>query len=380
MPRRPGRKSRLRGAHGRGELGAMRIQLLIGTKRGLFVARSTTERTRWEISEPMLVGREVYHAVVDPRDGHTGWAASDHPVWGAHVHRSDDGGTTWEVLEAAPHYADQRGLKAIWCLAPGHASEPDVLWAGIEPAGLFVSGDRGGSWQSVTSLNEDATNETWQPAGGALALHSVMVDPGDARRVYCALSAGGVYRSDDGGATWSPRNAGVRADFLPRQYPVTGQCVHKLLMHPLRPDRLYQQNHCGTYRSDDGGASWTEITAGLPSDFGYALALDAHDPDAAYVIPEESSHMRTTVGGRLTVYATHDAGATWRPSMRGLPQAHAYVSVLREGLASDPLEPCGLYLGTSSGHLFASRDAGESWEVIAGFLPRILCVTAAVIE
>jgi photosystem II stability/assembly factor-like uncharacterized protein len=355
----------------------MRTLLLIGTRRGLFAARSTPDRVAWELSEPMLVGHEVYHAVLDPRDGRTAWAATDHSVWGAHVHRSDDAGRSWTVLEAAPHYDDARGLKAVWCVAPGHASEPDVLYAGIEPAGLFLSEDRGASWRSVASLNDHPTNTTWQPAGGALALHSVAVDPRTPDRLYCALSAGGVYRSDDHGASWSPLNRGVRADFLPRPYPDAGQCVHRMHLHPRLPDRLYQQNHCGTYRSDDRGESWTEITAGLPSDFGYALALDPSDPDAAFVVPEESSHMRTTVGGKLTVWATRDAGASWRALTRGLPQAHAYVTVLREGLASDPQDPCGLYLGTSSGHLFASRDAGESWHTVAGFLPRILSVTAA---
>lgn len=356
------------------------ILLFIGTKRGLFVARSDERREGWTISEPLLLGREVYHAFLDPRDGTTAWAATDHAVWGTHVHRSDDRGATWEVLEHAPHYTDERGLEAVWALAPGHASEPDTLYAGIEPAGLFVSRDRGESWHSVAPLNDHPTNITWQPAGGGLALHSMIVDPLDPRRVWCALSAGGVYRSDDAGASWRPANKGVRADFLPRQFPEAGQCVHKLLQHPRRPERLYQQNHCGTYRSDDGGESWTDITTGLPSDFGYALAIDAADPDAVYVIPEQSSHMRTVVGGRLRVYRSRDAGATWEPLTRGLPQEHAYVTVLREAMTSDALEPCGLYFGTSSGHLFASRDGGDTWSLVAGFLPRILSVTAAVVE
>ncbi len=358
----------------------MRVLLLIGTRRGLFVARSSPDRASWDISEPRLVGNEVYHALLDPRDGRTAWAASAHKVWGAHVHRSDDAGASWTILEAAPHYEDDRGLEAIWCVAPGPPSRPEALYAGIEPAGLFVSEDRGVSWRGVASLNDHPTNATWQPAGGQLALHSIALDPRTPDRLYCALSAGGVYRSDDGGATWRPLNRGVRADFLPRAYPEAGQCVHRLLVHPRAPDRLWQQNHCGTYRSDDGGESWIEVTAGLPSDFGYALALDPHDPAAAYVVPEESSHMRTTVGGKLTVYATRDAGASWRPLTRGLPQAHAYVSILRDAMCSDALEPCGVYLGTSSGHVFASRDAGESWETLVGFLPRILSVTAAVVD
>ncbi len=353
------------------------ITLFIGTKRGLFLARSDAARERWTLSEPLLVGREVYHALLDPRDGRTAWAATSHAVWGAHVHRSEDGGASWEVLEAAPEHADERGLAAIWALAPGHASEPATLYAGIEPAGLFVSRDRGGSWRSVAGLNEHPTRESWQPAGGALALHSIEVDPRDAARVWCALSAGGVYRTDDGGASWRALNRGVRAEFLPQKVSETGQCVHKLRVHPARPDRLWQQNHCGTYRSDDGGETWVEVTGELPSDFGYALAVDPADPDVAWVIPEESSHMRTTVGGRLRVYRTTDGGATWSAPSDGLPQRDAYVSVLREAMASDGAEPCGVYFGTSSGHLFASRDGGTSWRLVAGFLPRILSITAA---
>jgi photosystem II stability/assembly factor-like uncharacterized protein len=353
--------------------------LLIGTRRGLFTARSA-DRRAWRISAPRLVGREVFHAFLDPRDNRTAWAATDHKVYGAHVHRSPDAGESWEVLEAAPHYPDERGLKAIWFLAPGPASMPERLWAGIEPAGLFLSDDAGGSWQSVDGLNEHPTNTTWQPAGGGLALNAIQHDPRDPERIYCSLSAGGVYRSDDGGATWRNLNAGVRADFLPQKYPEAGQCVHKLLLHPARPDRLYQQNHCGVYRSDDRGESWQEITNGLPSDFGYALAIDPADPDVAFVIPEESSHMRTTVGGRLGVYRTRDAGGSWALLKEGLPQDHCYVTVLREAMAFDTLQPLGLYVGTSGGHLFASRDGGDSWSLVAGFLPRILSVTAAVVD
>ncbi len=353
----------------------MSIRLLVGTRRGLFLAASE-HRLDWSIEGPYLEGREVYHAIRDARTGAL-WVATDHKVWGAHVHRSDDGGRSWDLLDAAPHHADERGLKAIWYLAPGPPDEPETLWAGIEPAGLFVSRDAGRSWAGVSSLNDHPTNETWQPAGGGLALGNIQHDPSDPRRIYCSLSAGGVYRSDDAGASWRPVNQGVRCDFQPRQYPETGQCVHRLRVHPAMPARLYQQNHCGVYRSDDRGESWTEITDGLPSDFGYGLALDPRDPDTAFVIPEESSHMRATVGGKLRVYRTTDAGAGWEALTRGLPQEHAYISVLRDAMADDDLDPAGVYFGTTSGHLFASRDGGEEWSLVAGFLPKILCVTVA---
>jgi photosystem II stability/assembly factor-like uncharacterized protein len=350
------------------------ITLLVGTRRGLFIARSA-DRSGWEVAGPHLEGREVYHAIRDPRTGSL-WAATDHKVWGPHVHRSRDGGASWELLDAAPHHPDQRGLEAIWFLAAGPPDRPDTLWAGIEPAGLFVTHDAGSSWEPVSSLNDHPTNQSWQPAGGGLALGGIQHDPAEPRRIYCSLSAGGVYRSDDGGGTWTPANAGVRAEFLPTRYPETGQCVHKVRLHPARPDRLYQQNHCGVYRSDDRGESWTEITEGLPSDFGYALALDPADPDTAFVIPEESSHMRATCDGRLRVYRTTDAGRSWTALTEGLPQEHAYVSILRDAMDHDTLDPTGLYFGTSTGHLFASRDRGESWASVAGFLPKILCVSA----
>jgi photosystem II stability/assembly factor-like uncharacterized protein len=346
------------------------VVLLVGTKRGLFIFRSE-DRRAWQSSGPHLVGREVYHAVFDPVSGLI-WAATDHAVWGAHLHTSADLGETWQLLESAPHYEDARVLKAIWYVAP----YGDTVYAGIEPAGLFVSRDRGASWQGIDALNSHPTTSTWQAAGGGLALHSVIAD-GD--RIFCAVSAGGVYRSDDAGGTWQALNRGVRADFQPERFPLAGQCVHKLLRHPLRTERLYQQNHCGTYRSDDAGESWVEITNGLPSDFGYALAIDAHDEDTLFVIPEESSHMRATVAGCLRVYRSQDAGDSWEPLTNGLPQENAYVSILREGMTADALDPCGVYFGTSSGHLFGSRDRGESWSMIAGFLPRILSASVFVL-
>jgi hypothetical protein len=347
----------------------MSVVLLVGTKRGLFIFESDDARSVWRARGPYLTGREVYHATFDASTN-TIWAATDHAVWGAHLHSSSDLGVTWHLLDSAPHYEDARGLKAIWYVEP----RGDRIFAGIEPAGLFVSEDRGLSWRSVEGLNTHPTVSTWQPAGGGLALHSVIVDPVDHTRIFCAVSAGGVYQSDDAGASWRPMNGNVRADFQPEQFPEAGQCVHKLLQHPLQRERLYQQNHCGTYRSDDAGETWIEITNGLPSDFGYALAIDAHDADTVFVIPEESSHMRATIDGKLRVYRSRDAGASWVALTNGLPQENAYVSVLREGMTSDGMDPCGVYFGTSSGHLFGSNDGGGSWHMIAGFLPKILTV------
>lgn len=345
--------------------------LYIGTKRGLFLAHSR-DRRAWSLSRPALEGREVMYAFRDARSG-LSWAATYHRVWGSHIHRSEDDGRTWETLESAPAFADGRSLAAIWRLAPGPDAEPETLYAGVEPAGLFATRDAGKTWHAVAGLNDHPSRTTWQAMGGGLALTDFwQSDP----VMYAAISAGGVYASSDGGRTWAPRNAGVRACFQPDEFPESGQCVHKLIAHPVRPGRLFQQNHCGTYRSDDGGLTWQDITPGLPSDYGYALALHPRDPDTAWVVPETSSHMRTVVDGALRVFETRDAGASWEARTQGLPQRDAYVTVLREALATDQGDPSGLYLGTSGGHVFASSDEGGTWHMIAGFLPRILSVGA----
>jgi photosystem II stability/assembly factor-like uncharacterized protein len=348
------------------------VRLYVGTKRGLFVLTSDGAREQWNVSAPQLTGREVYYVDRDARDG-TVWATTRHAVWGAHLHFSRDGGATWDVLPSAPHYDDGRDLRAVWCITRG--TDTGTLFAGIEPAGLFRSQDEGASWQSVEALNRHETAGTWQPAGEALALHSIYAS---GARIVCAISAGGFYRSDDAGVSWRALNKGVRAEFLPERYPLSGQCVHKLVVHPANPDRIYQQNHCGVYRSDDGGERWLEITNDLPSDYGYALCVDPHNADCAFVIPEESSAMRTTVGGRLRVYRTTDGGQSWQSLARGLPQQDAYLSILREALDSDALDPAGVYFGTSGGQIFASRNRGESWRQIASYLPRVICLRATV--
>lgn len=366
-----------------GRLAASRVVLLIGTRKGLFLASAGTDRRRWQLAGPRLPGYEIYHAVSDWRDPTLAYAAVRHSVWGVHIHRSRDAGQTWEILPDVPRLQGpppSSDLKAIWYLSPGHADEPNSIFAGVEPAAFFASHDSGLSWESVAGLNEHATRNTWQPAKGGLALHSIYVNPRDAKRIVAAVSAGGAYRTDDAGVTWRPINRGVRADYLADRRPEAGHCVHRIVMHPTRPDRLYQQSHCGTYRSDDGGDEWIEITDGLPSDFGYAVATPLRDPDTVYVIPQESSHLRTTVGGALRVYRSRNAGGDWQPLTRGLPQENVYVTVLREAIDTDELDPAGVYFGTSSGHLFASRDGGDNWEMIAGFLPRILSVEAAVIQ
>ncbi len=359
------------------------IVLLVGTQKGLFLFHSSRKRKQWRIDGPHIAGYEILHAWLDPRDPATGYAAANHTVWGVHVYHTNDSGQSWSSLPEGPCHKPGEydpSLNAIWFLAPGPKEEPLKLYAGIDPPGLFVSWNRGSTWEPLPGLNRHPTRPSWEPARGGFSVHSIYVDPTDSQRIYAAVSAGGAFRSEDGGESWKPINRGVRAENLPQRYPETGHNIHRLLMHPSRSERLYRQCYNGTYRSNDRGDSWLEITAGLPSDFGYALATDPRDPDTVFVIPEEGQHMRATVGGRLQVYRSRSAGREWEALTCGLPQEYVYVTVLREAMTTDGLDPCGVYFGTSSGHLFASSDNGEHWELIAGFLPRILSVQAAVVH
>jgi photosystem II stability/assembly factor-like uncharacterized protein len=353
--------------------GADAMMLLVGTAKGLFRVTPDVAGNRWRIDAPRLAGYSVLHTMEAP-DGRL-FAATSHKIWGAHIYVSDDHGATWTSLEAVPeHPADSgRGAtKAIWYLA----LSGDTLFAGIDPAGLFRSDDGGGSWRPVAGLNEHPTRSTWEPSKGCFAVHSIYIDSEQPDNIVAAVSAGGVYRSDDGGATWQPANAGVRAENLPERYPESGHNVHRVIMHPRVPDRLYRQCYNGTYRSDDGGRSWTEITAGLPSDFGYGIVVDPNDPDTVFQIPESSSHMRAPVDGNLRVYRSRDGGATWESASSGLPAEHVYVTVLREAMDIDASDPCNVYFGTSGGQVFASLDAGDHWEELASYLPRVLSVKA----
>lgn len=351
--------------------------LCVGTDKGLFIARPGAPGAPWRIEGPHLEGHEVLHVVGTPGRGRELHAAVRHSVWGAHVFRSDDAGATWTSLEAVPHHPAGRhrdSLKAVWSLA--WTPDGQTLFAGIDPAGLFVSHDRGATWNEVEGLNEHPTRDAWEPSRGIFAVHSICIDQREPRRMVVGVSAGGAYRSEDGGATWSPANVGVRAENLPERNPVAGHNVHRIVMHPRDGRRLYRQCYNGTYRSDDGGRRWTEITDGLPSDFGYALACDPADPDVVFQVPEQGAHLRITADARLRVFRSRDAGASWVSASSGLPQEHVYVTVLREAMDTDDREPCGVYFGTSTGHLFASHDGGEHWQLAAAYLPRILSVAA----
>ncbi len=359
------------------------VVLLVGTMKGAFLFRSDASRKEWRVEGPYFKGEAVYAMAFDGRGGrHRTLAATKSWHWGAVIHSSDDLGATWTAPDRQnvrfPESAGQ-ALENIWQIRPGRESEPDVLYAGVEPAALFRSEDGGDTWAPVQGLLETEDRKRWTPGGGGLCLHTIVLDHADPRRMGVAVSTGGFYRTEDGGETWRACNHGVRAEFLPDKHPEFGQCVHKVVNHPSRPERLFLQNHWGLYRSDDWGDSWTDIANGVPSDFGFAMEVNPHEPDTAYIVPLESDGFRVVPEARLRVYRTRDAGASWEPLSNGLPQEGAYETVLRDGMTADSLDPAGIYFGTRSGKLYGSADAGDSWREIADALPPVLCVKAAVL-
>ncbi len=351
--------------------------MLVGTRKGLFLLHGDEGRRRFTVEGPLLAGWEVFHAVCDPRDGSL-YACTNTLAYGATVHRSHDGGRTWQRPEKLG-LPEESGLKLerVWHIRPGREEEPGLLWLGAAPGALLRSEDGGVTWAAVEEILAHPTRDRWQPGAGGMCCHSIQLDAGNPERMYVAISAAGAFRSDDGGSTWTPINQGVLADYRPDPYPEVGQCVHKLLAHPARPGCLWQQNHCGVYRSDDAGASWRRLDEhGLPSRFGFPIMIHPRDPDTAFVIPQEADVNRVSCGGRLGVYRTRDAGATWQLCADGLPQP-AWVSVLREASATDDLDPVGVYFGTEQGSLYVSPDEGGTWVEAARHLPPILSVEAS---
>jgi len=374
--------------------------------KGAFVLRSDRQRKEWEVGGPYFPGRAIYALAYDDRNGRQRlWAAVNSSYWGSYLSSSNDFGKTWtepetygvkfpqnEPAPAAPMQdanpatnpaanADL-SLKQIWQIALGHPDEPDTLYCGVEPAALFKSTDAGESWSLVKGLYDHPHRSQWMPGGGGLCLHTILPDPSNNKRLFVAISTGGVYRTDDGGENWQPRNQGVRAQFMPpdQQYPEWGQCVHKIVSHPASPQRLFLQNHWGLYKSENGGDSWTDIANGVPSDFGFAMEVDPNDDASVYIIPLESDEFRCTPEGKLRLYRTRNAGESWDAVENGLPQENALETVLRDGLSADSLQPTGIYFGTRSGKLFGSTDSGESWSAILESLPPVVCVKTAVVH
>jgi hypothetical protein len=349
--------------------------------KGAFLLWSDEKRKKWRADGPHFRGESVYAMAHDNRAGrHRTFAATRSFYWGGVLRSSDDYGRNWSSPERQNvRFPTDSGLALvqIWQVTPGRPSEPDVLYCGVEPAALFESRDAGESWEPVEGLLNHEQRPQWQPGAGGLCLHTIIPDPQNAKRMLIAISAAGVYRTDDGGKTWKPRNVGVRAEFLPDKYPEFGQCVHKVVHHPARPERLFLQNHWGLYRSENWGDSWTDIANGVPSDFGFAMTMHPKDADTVYIVPLESDQFRCTPEAKLRVYKTSNAGASWEPMTDGLPQSGAYETVLRDALVSDSLDPAGVYFGTRSGKLFGSSDEGESWHEIADGLPPVVCVKTA---
>jgi len=382
-----------------------KVKVFVGTRKGGFIFSSDSTRKKWQVSDIHFKSWNVMHMRLDPRDRRL-HAAVDHVVYGPTTHYSDDFGKNWTQAKQVPALArpSKSGRPAstpeeafqsesgvsfketpetmirVWNITPGRESEPDVLYAGAQPASLFISTDRGETWNLNESLYDHPHRGNWNPGAGGLCLHTILLDPSNPDRMYIAVSAAGCYRSDDRGQTWSPYNKNVRADFMPDIFPEYGQCVHKMTFHPSNPGVLFQQNHCGVYRSDNHGEDWIDIGDGkLPSRFGFPVAVHPTQPRTVYVVLEQSDQYRMSVDGKFSVWRSRDAGENWERLSNGLPEK-AHLVVLRESMATDSFEDAGIYIGTNTGQLFYSRDSGDNWELLADFLPPILSVEVAVVD
>ncbi|MFC8507829.1 WD40/YVTN/BNR-like repeat-containing protein [Streptomyces sp. NPDC057411] len=358
------------------------VLLTVGTRKGLFIGRGRDGR--WEFDPPHFHAQAIYSIGIDTRRPVPRiLVGGDSSHWGPSVFHSDDLGAHWtEPARPAVKFPQDTGasLERVWQLHPAPAHSPGVVYAGTEPAALFRSADGGESFELVRPLWEHPTRDRWVPGGGGEAVHTVVTDPRDPDAVTVAVSTAGVFRSRDGGASWAPSNDGVSAVFLPDPHPEFGQCVHKIAQDAGDLDRLYLQNHWGVFRSDDAGGRWTDIGSGLPSDFGFAVAAHPHRPDTAYVFPINADSDRVPAGHRCRVYRTTDAGESWEPLTKGLPEGDHYGTVLRDALCTDDGDPAGVYFGNRNGEVYASADDGDSWQLLAEHLPDVLCVRAAVID
>jgi photosystem II stability/assembly factor-like uncharacterized protein len=364
------------------------VRVLVGTRKGAFVLSSDGKRERWDVSGPHFAGWEVYHVKGSPADPDRLYASQCSGWSGQVIQRSDDGGVTWEPAgnkftydgvpgthqwyDGTPHPWE---FARVWHLEPS-LEDPDTVYAGVEDAGLFRSADGGQSWQELPALRGHKSAPSWQPGAGGMCLHTIILDPATPGRMFAAISAAGAFRSDDGGQTWRPINQGLQSEGIPDPDAEVGHCVHRLAMHPSRPSVLYMQKHWDVMRSDDAGESWHEVSGNLPTDFGFPIDVHAHEPDTIYVVPITSDAEHFPPEGKLRVYRSRTGGDEWEALTSGLPQEHCYVNVLRDAMAVDTLDSCGVYFGTTGGQVYASADAGDSWAPIVRDLPAVLSVEA----
>jgi photosystem II stability/assembly factor-like uncharacterized protein len=362
------------------------VRVLVGTRKGAFVLTSDGKRASWDVSGPHFAGWEIYHVTGSPADPNRLFASQSTSWFGQLIQRSDDAGTNWQPVGNQFQYEGVPGthqwydgtphpweFARVWHLEPS-LTDPETVFAGVEDAALFRSTDSGESWQELAGLREHGSGPSWQPGAGGMCLHTIILDPSDAKRMFVAISAAGVFRTDDAGKTWRPANHGLHSEGIPDEDAEVGHCVHHLAMHPSHPEVLYMQKHWDVMRSRDAGESWDEVSGDLPSDFGFAIDVHAHEPETIYVVPIKSDSEHFPPDGRLRVYRSRAGGNEWEPLTEGLPQSNCYVNVLRDAMAVDSLDSCGVYFGTTGGQVYASSDAGDSWAPIVRDLPAVLSV------
>ena len=362
------------------------VRVLVGTRKGAFVMTADGKRDRWTIDGPHFGGWEIFHVKGSPADPNRVYA-SQHTSWfGQLIQRSNDGGKTWEPVgnkfvydgtpgthlwyDGTPHPWE---FKRIWHLEPS-LTDPDIVHAGAEDAAMFKTVDGGQTWNELPALRTHRTGAGWQPGAGGLGLHTILLDPTNPERIFVAISAAGAFKTEDGGQTWRAINSGLKSDGIPNPDAEAGHCVHRLAMHPSRPEVLFMQKHWDVMRSNNGGESWEEVSGNLPSDFGFPIDVHAHDPETIYVVPIKSDGEHYPPDGRLRVYRSRTGGNEWEPLTNGLPQSHCFVNVLRDAMAVDRLDSCGIYFGTTGGQVYVSPDGGDHWTTIAHDLPAVLSV------
>ncbi len=363
-----------------------KVRVLVGTKKGAFVLAADGGRKEWTVAGPFFAGWEIYHVKGSPVNPERIYASQTSAWFGQMVQRSDDGGKTWEAVGNEFSYEGVAGthqwydgtphpweFKRVWHLEPS-LTEAEVVYAGVEDAALFRSGDGGVSWAEVAGLRKHGSGPAWQPGAGGMCLHTIILDPVHAGRMFVAISAAGSFRTDDGGETWRPINRGLVSEFMPDPHAEVGHCVHHIAMHPSRPERLFMQKHWDVMRSDDAGESWHEVSGNLPTDFGFVIDVHAHEPETIYVVPIKSDQEHFPLDGKLQVFRSRGGGHEWEALTNGLPQENCYVNVLRDAMAVDKLDACGVYFGTTGGQVFVSPDGGDHWQAIVENLPAVLSV------